>query len=711
MTVPNPNHPRPDALPRSGTRLPGAPPSAPAVPADLPPELANHPRYRILRELGRGGMGVVYQARQTVMDREVVIKVINKALLEQPGALERFQREVRAAAKLAHPNIVTAYDAEQAGDLHMLVMEFVPGQSLAEFLQSKGPLPVAQACSFIRQAALGLQHALERGMVHRDIKPQNLMLTPKGQVKTLDFGLAKLASERGTSSGLTAANAYMGTPDYSAPEQATDARSADIRADIYSLGCTLYCLLAGRPPFREETDVKTILAHLQKEPEPLPALRPEVPPELWAVLARMLAKDPAQRYQKPAEVAQALLPFAKAGPNPASAGPGLASPARKTAVARDTTRPAGGSKTARQVAAAAQAVPAPAPKAAEKRRPVQRKTTPAAPPDRRWLVLGGAAAAVVLLGLGVLVAGAILMGRQTPVEPDKGAPAVAQVPREKERAPEPAAPPTTPDKPSGPPTAPIDTKPVELPPVEPAPVRPEKPVEPPADPPGGTGSFVIPPPPAETDPIKAKLDKAREAYAAEYEKLRQGLLDSFQEKEDAARKDGNKKVVDQVKAEREAFMNRNQLPRVVPSAAYEQGLKKAAVSMEAAYDVAVKEYTKAKEDDKARAVEDELKQFKKDATPRPKAPVVVATYAYEVFNPKGVLTGKATHRLYSNGHVDAPNSPNTWKVQGNVIVFRWPNGRAPGGVWEDVCTTTNGGASFVGKNQVAAIIKGVRVKD
>ncbi|HJT77203.1 MAG TPA: serine/threonine-protein kinase, partial [Gemmataceae bacterium] len=267
------------------------------TPAGLPPELAGHPRYRILKELGRGGMGVVYQAEQTMMDRTVAVKVISRALLEHPGALERFNREVRAAAKLTHPNIVIAHDAEQVGDLHMLVMEYVEGQSLAQVLKKKGPLAVAHACHFVRQAALGLQHAFEHGMVHRDIKPQNLMLTPKGQVKILDFGLAKVASERGKGQGLTTSNAYMGTPDYSAPEQATDARSADIRADIYSLGCTLYCLLAGRPPFDEASDVLTILAHLEKEPPPLPELRPDVPPALWAVVARLLAKDPGQRYQ------------------------------------------------------------------------------------------------------------------------------------------------------------------------------------------------------------------------------------------------------------------------------------------------------------------------------------------------------------------------------------------------------------------------------
>src|SRR5262249_17495942 len=152
-----------------------------------------------------------------------------------------------------------------------------------------------------------------RGMVHRDIKPQNLMLTPKGQVKILDFGLAKVVSETGQQPSLTAVSSYMGTPEYSAPEQATDARSADIRADLYSLGCTLYCLLAARPPFQEATAIQLVLAHIEQEPCPLYELRPDVPPELSATVARLLAKDPALRFQKPVELAQALAPLCKPG--------------------------------------------------------------------------------------------------------------------------------------------------------------------------------------------------------------------------------------------------------------------------------------------------------------------------------------------------------------------------------------------------------------
>jgi serine/threonine protein kinase len=280
-------------------------------PEGLPPELANHPKYRFVRELGRGGMGVVYHAVQTLMDRPVAIKVINPEVLAHPNALPRFQAEAKAAAGLDHPNIIRADDADQVGKLHLLVMEFVAGTNLADLVSEKGPLSIAHSCHFVRQAALGLQHAFERGMVHRDIKPQNLMVTTRGVIRILDFGLARLRSERGIGAGLTQTGAFMGTPEYVSPEQATDARTADIRADLYSLGCTLYFLLTGRPPFQETTAVKTVLAQIEKEPPPLHELRPEVTTELAAVVGRLLAKDPARRYQTPIELAHALVPFIK----------------------------------------------------------------------------------------------------------------------------------------------------------------------------------------------------------------------------------------------------------------------------------------------------------------------------------------------------------------------------------------------------------------
>jgi anti-sigma factor RsiW len=303
----------------------------------VPPELANHPRYRILQMLGSGGMGVVYKAEHLLMERLVALKVISRRMTNDPAAVERFRREVRSAARLGHPNIVTAYDAEQAEDTHFLVMEFVDGRSLDRVVAEGGTLPVLQACDYARQAALGLQHAFERGMVHRDIKPQNLMLTPApetrpwGLVKILDFGLARFAqdsasggaqackAEPGTDEpaparlgALTLTGAVMGTPDYMAPEQVSDPHAADIRADIYSLGCTLYFLLTGNVPFPAATVLAKLLAHDEQTPRPLAEVRAGMPPGLVHVFERMTAKDPAQRYQTPAEVARALEPFTTA---------------------------------------------------------------------------------------------------------------------------------------------------------------------------------------------------------------------------------------------------------------------------------------------------------------------------------------------------------------------------------------------------------------
>jgi serine/threonine protein kinase len=271
-----------------------------------PPSLAG---YEILGELGRGGMGVVYKARHRLMERTVALKVIHRRLLAGHEPVERFEREVKAAAALNHPNVVTAFDAVQVGDEHVLVMEFVAGVTLAQLVERDGPLPVGIACDYARQAALGLQHAFEQGLVHRDIKPQNLMLTPQGRVKVLDFGLARL--HRGEPGALTASGMVMGTPDYLAPEQAADPRAADIRADLYSLGCTLYFLLVGQPPFPGGTFVQKLEAHARKAPPPLCRRRPEVPAGLARVVERLLAKDPARRYQSPAEVAAALEPFTR----------------------------------------------------------------------------------------------------------------------------------------------------------------------------------------------------------------------------------------------------------------------------------------------------------------------------------------------------------------------------------------------------------------
>ena len=304
-------HAHRETLPPGHCPTPSTPGAVPAPPGPLPDELANHPKYRIVRLLGRGGMGEVYLAEHREMDRLVAIKIVNQSLINNPEVLSRFQREVRVVGKLNHANIVQAHDYEQIQGLHLLVMEYVDGDGLNVVLEKRGPLPVAYACHYIRQAALGLQHAHEQGLVHRDIKPHNLMLKPKHVVKVLEFGLASLTRNTQSTPGITSANMVMGTPDYMAPEQALNARDADIRADIYALGCTLYHLLTGEPPFQDHDWLNTVLAHINKAPVPLIEKRPDVPQALSDLMSRMLAKDPNGRPATPGEVAKALSAFVR----------------------------------------------------------------------------------------------------------------------------------------------------------------------------------------------------------------------------------------------------------------------------------------------------------------------------------------------------------------------------------------------------------------
>jgi serine/threonine protein kinase len=306
-----------DKSPAAGSEMDQRPPVAWSSPrADtLPPGLAANRDYEIVRELGRGGMGVVYLARNKLMGRLEVLKVVGGHLVERPGVRDRFLREVQSAAKLQHKNIVTAYSAMRLGESIALAMEYVEGDDLAKVVKSSGPMVVMNACYVIYQAAQGLQHAHERGMVHRDIKPANLILSSDGKkiVKVLDFGLAKVTSESHVDSGLTREGQMLGTPDYIAPEQIRNAQSADIRADIYSLGCTFYYLLAGVRPFHGDNLWDLYQAHFSMDASPLNLVRPEVPVELAALVAKMMAKEPDQRFQTPGEVARVLIPFLKRG--------------------------------------------------------------------------------------------------------------------------------------------------------------------------------------------------------------------------------------------------------------------------------------------------------------------------------------------------------------------------------------------------------------
>ncbi|MHC2070432.1 serine/threonine protein kinase [Bremerella sp. T1] len=311
----------------------------------IPSALLDHPRYRIIRQLGRGGMGVVYQAEHKMMERPVALKVISSRLMKNELAVERFHQEVKAAAKLSHRNIVAAYDAERAGDLHFLVMEFIEGISLDQLVAQRKPLPVLHACNYVMQAAQGLQHAYSRGTVHRDIKPHNLMRTNRGTIKILDFGLARFATQSEQAHddpGLTADFTALGTPDYMAPEQARDSKRADIRADLYSLGCTLYFLLAGQPPFPQGTAFEKVLGHCEREPQSLTNFRQDIPQEVIAIVVKLMEKQPEQRYQTPAELVEALRPFGHPDSEFATeqTTPHVSMPKTLTSVSKVTSPPA-----------------------------------------------------------------------------------------------------------------------------------------------------------------------------------------------------------------------------------------------------------------------------------------------------------------------------------------------------------------------------------
>ncbi len=283
--------------------------------------------YALLERLGEGGMGQVFKARNWKLGRIVALKVIRKERLTSEDAVRRFHREIQATAALSHPNIVLAYDADAVQGTHFFVMEYAEGQDLAHYVARHGPLPVGLACECVRQAALGLQHAFEKGMVHRDVKPHNLLLTrrpgPDGKpvVKLLDMGLALLSSsgEGDTESLVTQENVVVGTPDFMAPEQAMGARNADVRSDLYALGCTFYFLLTGRVPFPGDTMMAKLIRHKLDEPEPVEKLRPDVPPLLAAVVRKLMAKLPEDRFQTPAELIAALAGAgSESGPMPAA---------------------------------------------------------------------------------------------------------------------------------------------------------------------------------------------------------------------------------------------------------------------------------------------------------------------------------------------------------------------------------------------------------
>ncbi len=289
-----------------------APNDALVASANLPP--TQFGPYQLIAKLGQGGMGTVYKARHTTLDRIEAVKVLPHELLQHPQAVERFKREMRAVAKLDHPHIVRAHHAGEEGGQYYLVMEFVDGRDVGSLLKEYGRLSVPNACEIVRQAADGLQHAYEHGLVHRDIKPSNLIVSQKGVVKILDLGLALVGSEAGVPDGeLTSTDQIMGTLDYMAPEQAGNAHQVDIRADLYSLGATLYHLLTGQTPFggrRYAKVLQKLHALATESPRSAAELRGDLPADLVALLQRLLAKQPPDRCAIPAEVVDALRPYA-----------------------------------------------------------------------------------------------------------------------------------------------------------------------------------------------------------------------------------------------------------------------------------------------------------------------------------------------------------------------------------------------------------------
>jgi serine/threonine protein kinase len=263
-----------------------------------------------LERLGAGDMGAVYLCEHLSIRRRVAVKILPADSARDRSALERFYREARALAALDHPNVVRGFDIDHDQDLHFLVMEHVDGSNLREIVKRSGALPVLRAVHYIRQAALGLQHAHDTaGLVHRDVEPGNILVDRGGGVKVIDFGLARFFHDEEDDLTREFDENVLGTADYLAPEQAIDSHGADIRADIYSLGATFYFCLTGRTPFAEGTVAQKLIWHQTRQPAPISSLRPGVPEEIVALIDRMMAKDRSQRYQTPGEVADALGPW------------------------------------------------------------------------------------------------------------------------------------------------------------------------------------------------------------------------------------------------------------------------------------------------------------------------------------------------------------------------------------------------------------------
>ncbi|MBI3411794.1 MAG: serine/threonine protein kinase [Planctomycetes bacterium] len=313
--------------------------------------------YVVLDRLGQGGLSQVFKARHIEDEGWILaLKVLRPAALACAQGREQFLHEMQAMARLDHPNIVQFCDLDQAGGTFYFTMEFIDGIDLGKHVDLSGPLPANQACDYIRQTALGLQHAYEKNLVHRDIKPANLFLThvaandrsrgkgakTRAHIKILDWGLAGLRYPKGHSGAERqgpGGGGIIGTADYLAPEQARDHETVDIRGDIYSLGCTFHFLLTGRPPFDGGSLIEKLMQHKSARPAPITKVRPDVPEEVIAIVERMMAKDPAHRYQTPAALAAVLAPHAEHDVPAASSSRRALKPEKLPAVNEPTPLP------------------------------------------------------------------------------------------------------------------------------------------------------------------------------------------------------------------------------------------------------------------------------------------------------------------------------------------------------------------------------------
>ncbi|MEI7782376.1 MAG: serine/threonine-protein kinase, partial [Planctomycetota bacterium] len=282
--------------------------------------------YQLEQFVGGGGMGAVFRALDTTLDRIVAVKVLSRHQSGDEEMLRRFKNEAQSAARLDHENIGRVHAVGAEDGWHFIVFEFIEGMNLRDVVAETGPFDLARTINVAIQVADALEHAAEREVVHRDIKPSNIIITPAGRARLVDMGLARLHHMTGDQD-LTASGMTLGTFDYISPEQARDPRSADVRSDLYSLGCTIFYMLVGRPPFAAGTMVQKLLQHQQDPPPPLESLRPDVPKRFVAVLARLMAKDPGDRQQRPAELIADLIGIADeegidvAGSRPANLAP------------------------------------------------------------------------------------------------------------------------------------------------------------------------------------------------------------------------------------------------------------------------------------------------------------------------------------------------------------------------------------------------------